>query len=68
VLTGARFVHTISPGRAPGTYLVTIDPGSTAELVAMLAAGGVAIEGVHRRTEDLEEIYRRQFGKEADRG
>jgi ABC-2 type transport system ATP-binding protein len=64
IAAGAGFVESVTAGRAAHTYVVTVAPGSTADLVSLLAREGVAVTGVRRVGHDLDEIYRRYFEKE----
>ncbi len=63
-VSDAEFVQSIEPARAPGSWLATVRPGTTAELVKRLIGDGVGVSGVRRVGHDLDEIYRRYFEKE----
>ncbi len=60
----ADFVESVAPGRTAGSYVVTVTPGATADLVSFLIGRGVSVTGVRRVGHDLDEIYRRYFEKE----
>ena len=60
-LDGATFVKGLVPSRGLGGYVVSIDRGSTNQLITALVNGGVQIDGVRRTSDDLDEVYRRYF-------
>ncbi len=63
-LSAQSFVRSISPGRLPHTHLVTVDPGTTNRLISALVEAGIPLSGVHRVSDDLDEVYRRYFHRE----
>ncbi|HKX74103.1 MAG TPA: ABC transporter ATP-binding protein [Acidimicrobiia bacterium] len=63
-LASQAFVRAIKPGRLPHTFLITVDPGATNRLISALVGAGVSVNGVHRVSDDLDEVYRRYFHKE----
>jgi ABC-2 type transport system ATP-binding protein len=63
-VTGRKFVHSVSAGRLPGSYMIEVDRGATRQLVSALVEGGVEIDAVRRASDDLDEVYRRYFRQE----
>jgi ABC-2 type transport system ATP-binding protein len=59
-------ITSVEQGRAPGSWVATLDAASLADTVAGLAADGARITGVHRLDEDLDAIYRRYFDTRAE--
>jgi ABC-2 type transport system ATP-binding protein len=60
----AAFVKKLETGRIRGNYAARIDRGSTNRLVAALVTGGVQLDGIHRTSDDLDEVYRRYFQRD----
>ncbi|MDH4307728.1 MAG: ABC transporter ATP-binding protein [Acidimicrobiia bacterium] len=65
VLAGSSDVMSVTPGKHRGTWLVSVPPGRTPELVSSLVGAGIGLTGVRRTAEDLDDVYRRYFDREA---
>jgi ABC-2 type transport system ATP-binding protein len=57
-------VEAFAPGRAPRSWVLHIQNGSTATVVNRLVQSGVLLTGVHRTAEDLEQVYRELLERE----
>jgi len=63
-LDGVPFVEDIASGRAPRTWRVTVAPGTTSDLMAVLVASRARVISLTRLDHDLDAVYRRHFRRE----
>src|SRR5690554_3108488 len=55
------WVVATTPGRVPGSWVVSLESARVPETVKELASTDVSLVGVHRMDDDLDAIYRRYF-------